>query len=365
MGIGTAVPPYSASQDRAFQFMSRVFSAGGNPENDASLLAFMKRIYEHSGIEKRHSVLSDYLQDDPGRFTFFPTNWGLDPVPSTARRMQMYSAHAVNLAAEAGSRALQAAGVEARAITHVIFCTCTGFFAPGPDVLLCRRLGLSPHVSRTVIGFMGCCAGFNGMRVARQVLAGHPESLVLQVCVGLCSLHFQKHKNLDTIVANSLFADGASAAVFGAAPRRGLARVANLHSLIVEDSLDHMAWNIGDTGFEMKLAAAVPAALEQNAMPYLHALLDHPDMNGHAVAGWAIHPGGRKILDTLAKALALHNGCLEPSYSVLRDYGNMSSATLFFVLERALASMTTSGALVAIGFGPGLAIEGALLFRES
>lgn len=367
-GIGTATPPHSAAQADVGAFMARVVAAaaeraapGGRPPRGARLI---RRLYAESGIARRHSVLADYARDDPAAFAFFPPNWALDPFPTTAARMARYREASVDLGAAAAAAALADAGVAAAEVTHLVVTTCTGFFAPGPDIELQRRLGLSPAVARTVIGFMGCNAGFNALRTADEIVRGRPEAVVLQLCVELCSLHFQRDDAAETLIANCLFADGASAAVWAGAGRGGgRARVVATRSAVDADSGDQMGWRIGDHGFVMTLSDRVPDTLARAIGPFVAGLRAAGGRAAGAAAGWAVHPGGRRIVEGIGRALGLGEGDLVSAYDVLRDFGNMSSATILFVLERELARLgpEAAGDVVALGFGPGLSLEGALL----
>jgi len=363
--VKTAVPPYRGTQEQAAQFMRRVLTASLPEANLPRALGMVDKIYTSSGIHTRQSVVNDWLAEDPSQFTFFPANWQLEPFPSTAARMKVYEQASVDLAEQAARAAMIEAGIAPGEVTHLVISTCTGFFAPGPDILLLRRLGLRPTVSRAILGFMGCYAGFNGMRMADQIVRSDAGAVVLHVCIELCTLHFQKKATPDLLIANCLFSDGCSAAVFGAKGRRpALALLAASHSHVEGDSLDQMTWHIGDTGFEMRLSVQVPRTLEQQAAPFVESLLTRAGMTRQEVATWAVHPGGRKIVESLASALKLGEDDLAPSYGVLHDYGNMSSATIYFVLDRRLRDGGPSGPVVALGFGPGLTMEGAVLVRE-
>ena len=363
ISLATALPPFRASQLQASRFLARVLRAGPPGEERDRAIDLLEKVCASSGIETRHSVIRDFGLDDPETFRFFPKRWDLDPFPTTAARMRIYETASVDLAAEAGRRALDGSGLEAGAVTHLVLCTCTGFFAPGPDILLLRRLGLRSSVSRVVIGFMGCHGGFNGIRAADQIVRADPEAVVLFVSVELCSLHYQKRPDPGLVVSSSLFADGCAAAVL-AAPGRGgpgLADILGTATHAVPDSLESMTWRIGDTGFEMVLDVSVPAALAGEAAPFVADLLRRAGLERSEIGGWATHPGGRKILNALAPVLGLENHDLEASREVLRDCGNMSSATVFFVLERLLRGRPAGGPIVALGFGPGLTLEGAVL----
>ncbi len=326
----------------------------------AKTVGFLEKIYAASGIEKRHSVVADYAKTDPAEFEFYPKNWALDPFPTTAARMQVFERESVALAEQAARRALAQGGFAPGEVTHLVAATCTGFFAPGPDILLLERLGLRADVQRTVIGFMGCYAGFNAMKTAGQIVAADPAAVVLCLSVELCSLHFQKRPEFDLMIGNSLFADGAGAAVFAATGRaRGLADLAASYGRVAPDSLGGMSWHIGDTGFEMRLDPGVPKTLHQRAPAFAADLLARAGLTRGEVSRWGVHPGGRRIIEGVAEALALDAAQTRSSRAVLAACGNMSSATIFFVLAEEFAGGIDSP-LAALGFGPGLTMEGAV-----
>ncbi|MDD5303104.1 MAG: type III polyketide synthase [Elusimicrobia bacterium] len=362
-GLGTALPPHEAGQPAVKRFMASLAGATLKGRRRAVTLGFLEKIYASSGIANRHSVLADYAKDSPADFEFYPSNWALEPFPTTAARMKVFEECSVGLAEKACRKALRESGARPAEITHLIFTTCTGLFAPGPDILLIGRLGLRPQVHRAVLGFMGCYAGFNGLRMAGQILGAEPEAVVLQVCVELCTLHFQKEALPDFIVANSLFGDGAAAAVYARPGRleKGLGDLLATHSRVENDSLEHMSWRIGPAGFEMRLDRSVPARLKAAAPGFVGELLGKAGIKLEASA-WAIHPGGRKIVDEVQAALSLTDPQVLSSREVLSACGNMSSATILFVLDRELRR-ASSRSVAALGFGPGLTMEGAVLTR--
>jgi predicted naringenin-chalcone synthase len=272
--------------------------------------------------------------------------------------MAIYEQASVDVAADAARQAL---GDRAADVTHLIVVSCTGFFAPGPDLALARRLGLPADVQRSVIGFMGCAAAFNALRLADQIVAGRPDALVLIVCVELCTLHIQPGADREDLTAASLFADGAGACLVGAPqPGQEMLLIDNFFTGVTPDTESDMAWRIGNHGFKMRLSPEVPRQVARVVRPALHELL--PD--GPAPEFWAIHPGGPAIVDRVAETCDLSDNDVQASRDVLRNYGNMSSPTILFVLDairRQLRSAARPATGVAMAFGPGLVAEMAAL----
>jgi predicted naringenin-chalcone synthase len=338
--------------------------AAAQPTTGNGFLRRIDSIAEGSGIVTRYSVLPDYVAEDPNGFELYPSNWSLDPFPTTASRMEMYRRESVPLAKDAAARALASAAIDPREITHLVLSTCTGFFAPGPDVELAVALGLSPRIQRTLIGFMGCYAGINAIRTADQIVRADPSATVLHVSVELCSLHFQREPTMKMLIANSLFGDGAAAAVYRASGD-GLATIRGTASRVEAESLDRMRWEIGDHGFVMHLSADIPAHLERGVEGFVRELLDASRVTDReSIVGYAVHPGGRRILEAVARGLGQPAEIAASAFEVLREFGNMSSATILFVLERELARVGRPGHVLALGFGPGLTIEGVTLEVE-
>ncbi len=365
VGLGTAVPPYRCAQTDIAAFMTRVAEA--QPDCPPQFARYAQYLARTSAIDHRHTVIADYAKTDPQSFEFFPQNWALAPSPTTADRMAVYRKESVRLAEAAARAALRDAEVPAEAVTHIVLSTCTGFFAPGPDVVLMDRLGLSPSVQRSILGFMGCFAGLNGLRAADHIVRAEPDAVVLQVAVELCSLHFQTRADLKTLVSNLLFSDGAAAAVYRRSDgrERRAPRIAGTASSVAFDTRDEMGWVIGDHGFEMTLADSVPRHLRSEAPRFVRSLLGSSTARATLadVGGWAVHPGGKKILDGIHEALGLEPQALDASVGVLRDFGNMSSATVLFVLQRLFREHEPASRrpTVALSFGPGLTMEGAVL----
>jgi len=348
----TAVPETAIAQSAIRDFMLETLGDTPKKRN------FIQKIYEGSAIETRHSVIPDYGLP-AGERKFFPPSEGSEPEPSTARRNALFVIEAEKLAFQAVHKLFeQNPEFSAKSVTHLITVSCTGFSAPGFDYHLFREFGLNPGIHRFHIGFMGCFAAFPALKLAQSLVRSTPEAQVLVVDVELCTLHFQKAFEPDVVVANALFADGASAALLSAKP--GLLELHEFRSHIIPGSENDMAWIIGETGFDMKLSSYVPRLIEGNIQAVLDRLFVDSGWSRSELELFAVHPGGRAILDKMANVLALTHGELDVSYDILRRYGNMSSVTVFFVL-RELLDRGKKGKLFSCAFGPGLTVESAFL----
>ncbi len=310
-------------------------------------------LYRKSGIDSRHSVLDDFQKEKVSDFTFFPKNKELHPFPGTAARMQVFEEKGPELAEQAVRSALQQANVEAKSLTHLILISCTGMVAPGLELDLMRRLDIPSSVERYCIHFMGCYAAFTGLRLADQLVKANPNSRVLVVSVELCTLHFQKEYTEDNLLANSLFGDGAAAALVMQS-EKGL-QIKNYFSEVLWEGEKDMAWKIGDFGFEMRLSQYIPSLLNQG-IRRLRDLFE-AKFNFSKVRHVAIHPGGKQILIQVQEAFGLSPEVNSHALEVLRTCGNMSSASILFVLERMLQDSSIQGDILALGFGPGLTLE--------
>ena len=392
-GIGTALPPYAYAQSEVKEIMRRWI--GGERRVDRLL----ERVYGSSGIEQRFSVLGEFLADPPSGDQPGLFRTGTDAAfarPGTGARNERYGACAPGLVELASRRASAAspAGLGER-VTHVITVSCTGFQAPGLDDHLVRALGLPATTERYHVGFMGCYAVFPALRMARAFCLADPEAVVLVASVELCTLHLDPSPELDDVVATAVFADGAAAALVSASQGGQVEREAPSYELLAsattltEGGKGDMAWTIGDHGFEMVLSSYVPRVLEAEAEVALAPLLRAGGVRLPDIDAWAVHPGGRAILDKLQSALALPEAALAPSRAVLAAAGNMSSASVLFVLQelqgercpelsqraraarpgagRAQAPEPAHGPLApgslvaALAFGPGLTVDSALL----
>lgn len=376
-GIGTALPEHRLTQNDAVELHA---SFCGFDDGKARTL---RALYRRSGVTTRHSVLLNGSEGELAeRQSFYPpAETEGDPGPTTVRRMTEYERHAPPLAVAAARRALGAAEVDAGEVTHLVTVSCTGFIAPGVDSAIVEELGLGRETERTHVGFMGCHGALNGLRVADSFTRGDPEAVPLICSVELCTLHFSYAWDPELLVANALFSDGAAAVVGrsdgasgpgvfppeadGGHAGRGRSdgdpwRLAATGTLLLSEAEDAMTWRIGDHGFRMTLSPQVPELIEANLRPWIESWLGDLGLDLADVGSWAVHPGGPRILSSFRRALELPREATAVSAEVLAEFGNMSSATVLFILER-MRARKTARPCVALAFGPGLAIEATLL----
>jgi len=355
--IETLVPPHSSSQDSAAQIL-------GSWSSDPATARIIKHVFSRSGIQQRHSVVPDFTEPEKARL-FRQDADGRHIEPTTHERNRVFGECAGPMAVELARRLVDGrCGFRPEDVTHVITVSCTGFVNPGPDWRIVMELGLAPTVERYNLGFMGCYAAIPALRMARQFCVANPGAVVLMVALELCSLHMQMQTNADTILANALFSDGAAGALVSArVPQAGQPALGlnDFMAATAPEGQGDMAWEIGDHGFNLVLSSYVPDVIEANLDRIVGDLLAPRGMSVADIDLWAIHPGGKSILDKVEKSLSLAPGQLAASRSVLRDFGNMSSATILFVLRALLTTATTPKTITAMAFGPGLTIECGLL----
>jgi len=356
LATATSLPPHICTREQSIAIARQVFHDQPEP------LAFIERLLMASGIEKRHTVIADYGRPMEER-TFFPRTPDFRPEPTTRTRNDLYGREAKRLALQA-CEALGGTTWQER-VTHLVTASCTGFAAPGYDIALVRALGLSPRVHRTHVGFMGCYAGFSTLKLAHAICTAEPAALVLIVHVELCSLHVHFSADAETLIANSLFADGVAAALVGGDGHRELGQGTALTlrgsgAFLLPSGEEDMTWTIGDDGFHMTLSPRVPHLLRKHLPTAFTTLLRELSAEREQIRHWAIHPGGPAILDQAVGALGLEESDVAISRDVLRTCGNMSSATLWFLLDR-VRREGRPGLVYACGFGPGLTLESALL----
>jgi predicted naringenin-chalcone synthase len=366
--LEVAVPATVLQQDQ----VREVFASQPGLSRLASRL--VSAAFTTSGIERRYTAVAEMTLtqaiDDP---VFFDPATRQILNPSTATRNDLYVREATELFTRAAAAALAACdGVEAADVTHVITVSCTGFFCPGPDYRIVRALGLSPAVQRAHLGFMGCYAAFPALRQATTICRADPEAVVLVVSAELCSLHVRVTDDPDTILGASLFGDGAAAAVVTGRDlpsSHPVLRLDHFETVLTPVGEEAMAWNIGDNGFEMVLGTYVPHIIDEHITDALSSLLARdPSVVGRPydeIEHWAIHPGGRSIVDKVEARLGLRPEQVTASRETLRDYGNMSSATVLFVLKHILEQPHTGSEerICGMAFGPGLTVESALMTK--
>jgi alpha-pyrone synthase len=339
--IACAVPPH----ERQRAFLDSLPHWAGPPE----VVEKLRAIAVGARIEQRYTVLRTPFETTDAAGYYRPGAF-----PSTGERMRTYRAEAPRLAAAAVAKLAQEAG-PLSGVTHLIVTSCTGFYAPGLDIDILRDCGLSPHVQRTRIGFMGCHAALVGLRNAKQIVEADPEAMVLMVNLELCSLHLQETTRMDRLVSFLLFADGCAASLITSRPD-GL-RIDDCSSHLSLADAERMAWTIEDSGFAMTLDAHLPARIRQWFRSSEELSTPDADL---AQMLWAIHPGGRLILDSVQDACGLTDAQMHPSREVLRRFGNMSSASVMFALRDLMAAHADATALRptrAMAFGPGLTVE--------
>lgn len=349
--IATAVPDYGYDQNVLMQFYS-------NATSDESAKRKIKILAAKSGISTRYSVLEDYGLS-PDEFTFFPKNKELLPTPTLSQRMAIFKKEALKLSLKAIYN-LPNFETEKEAITHIITVTCTGLFAPGLDIELIHALELPPTTHRSSVNFLGCNAAIIALKQADDICNSHENAKVLVVCTELCTLHFQTNYTDDYLLSNLLFADGSAAVLVSSAPKKGPLskniKITGFNSFCIPDSHNEMAWQLSETGFIMNLTSYVADLIKAN----IKQMLDNLGVDKEEIDYWAVHPGGKKIVENFITAMGLTATDLAASYKVLNNYGNMSSPTVLFVLKHILDNIEPNQSdkkIFAAAFGPGLTVE--------
>jgi alkylresorcinol/alkylpyrone synthase len=340
----------------------------------------LPKLYQKSGVSRRSSVLltPDTGSDPDLRQSFYhPPSQQAPLGPTTAQRMEVYAQHAAPLLENVSRLAIQKSGSDASLITHLVTVSCTGFVAPGLDHSLFESLNLAPTTQRSHIGFMGCHAMINGLRVANSIAESDPQAVVLVGAVELCSIHQQYTEDPEQIVANSLFSDGAAAAIVTQASScpsnhgSGAWKILSSLSYKLANSSELMTWKIGDHGFQMTLSNQVPNRIQEELPAPLEAWLSRMGTSSKKIRHWVVHPGGPRILDSVVQAMELQPESLAASRRTLANYGNMSSPTILFIMEDILRQQAETSAQVkpglwlVLGFGPGLHAEALLLEQTS
>lgn len=360
--IGTANPEHRFSQATIADFMLRTMTLHNGDSRK------LKTIFKASGIEYRHSVIEDYGKTNG--FSFYSEADDFEPVPTTEKRINLFRANAVQLSKSAVDKLVSEYNtIHLQDVTHLIVVCCTGMYAPGLDIDLVKQLKLKSTVQRTAVNFMGCYAAFNALKIADAFCKTDASAKVLIVCTELCSLHFQREGTDDNILANALFGDGSAALLVEAETKSHLKlKLENFHSDLSKDGEEFMAWTVGDLGFEMKLSAYVPDIIKGGIRDLTHSLLKKISKSLNDIKHFAIHPGGRKILQAIEAELGIAREKNSAAYKVLEQFGNMSSPTVLFVLNEVVNSLDQTNIderILSFAFGPGLTLESMVLNIES
>ena len=339
LGLGTAHPAHCYKQMELYeQFMAHVFNNRRAPA-----------IFRATEIETRYSVIPDPM-------------W-LMSNPSATERNERYLLEAPPLAIEAIKPALQQANFSADDIDELVVISCTGQDTPGLDVLVADQLNMPPTMRRVAMIGMGCHALLPGLYHAANTVRANPQAKVLVLTLELCTLHLQHDPSIRNILGSALFGDGASAVVVGrpAIESNGHRPPQLLDSLSYTDyaAQGEMAFTPGDHGYRIHLSTRIPKHLRLKLPGLLETFLQRNHLQLNNIQHWVVHPGGAKIVDYIEEVLELEPGELQHARSVLREHGNMSSATLLFVLARYLQHTRPQAGDYGlfIGFGPGLTIE--------
>lgn len=359
---GTAVPENKLNQSDILHMMEERYQL------DRKDRLALRQVYHYSGIDYRHSVLTEISEPGSNFDLLAKANGDGSTIDM---RMGLFEEHALALAMQAAENCQdQLTNFDKSSITHLVSFSCTGMYAPGLDIQLVNKLNLDSSVERTCINFMGCYAAFNALKNAFHIVRSQPDSVVLLSGVELCSLHFQNSTVLQQMVANALFSDGAASVILAGedadvATQQQPLRISDFHADLKDAGKDEMVWRIGEHGFNLTLSPYVSDLVEDGIGTLVQRLLSAKEINKEDIDRFAIHPGGKKILEATERALDLSPEANDLSYEVLRNYGNMSSVTVLFILEKLMNQKAEPGQqILSSAFGPGLTME-AMLFETS
>jgi alpha-pyrone synthase len=352
-------------------YINRIATAVPDDDVHAAFVAFadqmledprvqpvFRRMAQRSGIRRRFSVLSPNAAN-----TEFTVNahefYTRGSFPDTAKRMHIFERFAPRLAHKTLDK-LALTEAERRGITHVLVTSCTGLYAPGLDFDIMDHLGLDTTVERTMIGFMGCYAAINGLKQARHIVRSEPTAKVLLVNLELCTLHLQETQDLEQVLSFLVFGDGCAASLISAEPT-GFA-MDSFRSVQIPNTRELITWRIRGVGFDMLLSGKVPAEIGKALAISGPEVLGN--LNPADIALWGVHPGGKSVLDAVERGLGLAPDALAASRQTLECFGNMSSATVMFVLEKLMQTAHPGDLGCAMSFGPGLTAE-TMLFHAA
>jgi predicted naringenin-chalcone synthase len=316
----------------------------------------LRFLYQQSGIGHRYSVIPDYSRQ-VNEWKFYPQTENLEPFPSLEQRMAVYNKQAPLLSIDAIRDCLRDVAHH-HEITHLITVSCTGMSAPGLDLQVMELMELGKNIFRTSINFMGCYAAIHALKLANALCLADAEAQVLIVCTELCTLHFQREPTIDNITSSLLFGDGCAAAlVCGDDINKDGFHISGFYSEVIPKGKRDMAWELSSSGFLMTLSGYIPELIEEDFLAVTTRSLNHSNLQLNDIDNWCIHPGGKRILEAIEHSIGLSKEKLSSSYQVLNKYGNMSSATIFFVLKEMMHNREKGKNIFASAFGPGLTVE--------
>ena len=353
ISIGTSVPAFRHEQSSILHFMENVYAF---TEADRRRLRFL---YQKSNINSRYSVIQDYSRPVTD-WKFYPHTENLDPFPSLEQRMAYYNKYAGPLSVDAIRNCIDGK-IKKEEITHLITVSCTGMSAPGLDLQVLELMDLPKSLNRTSINFMGCYAAIHGLKMANSICKSEKNANVVIVCTELCTLHFQRESTTDNITSSMLFGDGSAAVlVTNQNEKHKGIKLERFYSEVIAEGKKDMAWELSSSGFVMTLSNYIPELIEKDFKILFEKALSGTNYSRSDIQHWCIHPGGKKILESVISSLDLSNEKLSESYEVLREYGNMSSATILFVLKKILQQCQANpepAPIFGAAFGPGLTME--------
>ena len=355
ISIGTAVPKHRTEQKEILEFMRLAY------DNNAVASRKLNVLFNNSGIHTRYSAIPDFDKSRNEHIVFNGT-------PSTANvenRLEVFKERAIPLAIDAINNSFEKINTTIKefGITHLITVTCTGIHAPGLDAELIYQLNLPKDIYHTAFNFLGCNAAFHALKIADMISKTDENAKTLIVRVELCTLHFQPKDNHANLLSNTIFGDGAAAVIITSEKysKKDSLTINGFYSILLDKGKDLMGWNITPVNFEMILDARIPEVLGEEVNSILNNATAKFNVSRESITNWAIHPGGKKIVDVIKNKLDLSAEDTEASYKILNEYGNMSSPTILFVLNELMEKKNKKGETVfSIGFGPGLSIETAL-----
>ncbi|MFZ1369863.1 MAG: type III polyketide synthase [Ferruginibacter sp.] len=355
ISIATAVPAYKHLQKDICKFADHIYS---KDETESRKFHYL---YRHSGIETRYSVMPDYSTTAADR-QFYGKAENLEPFPGLEKRMEWYAAHAAGISVAAIEKCISGK-IKHHEITHLITVSCTGMSAPGLDLEIMEQMDLRRNIFRTSVNFMGCYAAIHALKLADVICRADDKANVVIVCTEFCTLHFQKEISIDNITSTLLFGDGCAAVLVQspASTSKGIC-INSFFSDVAFKGKTDMSWKLSASGFLMTLSGYVPDLVKEDFNGLVSKALQHASVGKDEITHWCIHPGGKKILEAIEKSITLPAESLQHSYRVLNDFGNMSSPTILFVLQRIFEDLqenprSAPAKIFAAAFGPGLTME--------